>query len=278
VIKRQRSGSVICTSCGVLVGVNDDRCYNCGRRNPGLWGFAPALRRLGADLGFVPFVMGACIILYALTLLASRGQFGPMLSPNGLELIRFGASGRVPVFGLDRWWTILSAGWLHGGILHIFFNMMVFQQLGPAVVDVYGVGRTAIIYVLAGAAGFLLSAVAGQYFPHLFFLSGADVTVGASASLAGLIGAVFFYGRRTGSSIARGYAQYYIIAMVLYAVFLRGIDNYAHLGGFAGGYAVSRFLDPLTRERGDHLVIALVCVAVSLLAVVWSVIDMARYV
>jgi len=66
-LKRQTSGSVICTSCGVLVGVNDDRCYNCGRRNPGLWGFAPILRSLGQDLGFVPFVIGTCATIYVLT-------------------------------------------------------------------------------------------------------------------------------------------------------------------------------------------------------------------
>ena len=54
--RRQREGSVICTSCGVLVGVNDDTCYSCGRWNPGLWGYGPALRRLGNDLGFVPLV------------------------------------------------------------------------------------------------------------------------------------------------------------------------------------------------------------------------------
>ena len=67
---------MICTSCGVLVGVNDDTCYNCGRRNPGLWGFAPALRSLGGDLGFVPFVIGACVVLYVLTLVASQGNIG----------------------------------------------------------------------------------------------------------------------------------------------------------------------------------------------------------
>src|ERR1700752_3013546 len=76
VFKRQTTGSVLCTSCGVLVGVNDDRCYNCGRRNPGLWGFSPVLRSLGRDMGFVPFVIGACAILYVLTLLASRGDIG----------------------------------------------------------------------------------------------------------------------------------------------------------------------------------------------------------
>src|SRR5262245_42455060 len=74
VLRRQRSGSVLCTSCGVLVGVADDVCYNCGRRNPGLWGFAPALRSLGRDLGFVPFVIGTCVVVYLLTLVYSRGS------------------------------------------------------------------------------------------------------------------------------------------------------------------------------------------------------------
>src|SRR5437773_5352081 len=129
VLKRQRTGSVLCTSCGVLVGVNDDRCYNCNRRNPGLWGYAPALRSLGADLGFVPFVIGTCATLYVLTLIASPGNIGMgglsgLFSPNRQALFLFGASGALPVFGLGRWWTVLSAAWLHAGILHILFNMM----------------------------------------------------------------------------------------------------------------------------------------------------------
>src|SRR5215510_12373881 len=68
---RQRTGSVVCASCGSLVGVNDDVCYSCGRRHPGLWGFGRALRDLGADLGFVTIVMYGCGALYLATLLFS---------------------------------------------------------------------------------------------------------------------------------------------------------------------------------------------------------------
>ena len=63
--KRQKTGSVVCASCGSLVGVNDETCYTCGRRNPGLWGFGPMLRRFGNDLGFVTLVVYGCSALYA---------------------------------------------------------------------------------------------------------------------------------------------------------------------------------------------------------------------
>ena len=96
--KRQRTGSVICTSCGVLVGVGDERCYNCNRWNPGLWGWAPAFRALGQDLGFVPFVIGTCIVVYALMLVFSRGTIVRELVGGayfGKKDIKPGVSGLV---------------------------------------------------------------------------------------------------------------------------------------------------------------------------------------
>jgi rhomboid protease GluP len=281
VFGRKREGSVICAYCGVLVGVNDERCYSCNRRNPGLWGFAPVLRSFGQDLGFVPFAIGTCVILFGLTLVASRGQIGlggamSFLSPSTTALFLFGASGAAPVFGLGRWWTVLSAAWLHAGALHIFFNMWVLRQMGPAAADLYGPARTVIIYTIGAIAGFALSSIAGQYFPAFFFLRGSTFTVGASAPIAGLIGAIFHYGR-SGSSVARQYAMQYIIAMIFYALFLPGIDNYAHAGGFAGGYLAAAYLNPHHPERVQHVVIALLCLAASILAILASVLDGLQY-
>src|SRR4029077_1046084 len=117
---RKTTGSVVCPSCGSLVGVRDERCYMCGRANPSLWGFAPVLRQLGSDLGLVPLVIGVCAVLYALTLIASGpqvlqsgGGLFNILSPGTRALILFGASGAYPIFGLGSWWTVLSATWLH---------------------------------------------------------------------------------------------------------------------------------------------------------------------
>jgi rhomboid protease GluP len=282
-LRRQRTGSVICTSCGVLVGVNDDTCYNCGRRNPGLWGFSPVLRSLGRDLGFVPFVIGTCAIVYVLTLIASRGDIGgggglSFLGPGTRALFLFGASGAVPVFVAGRWWTVLSAAWLHAGILHILFNMMAVRQLAPPTADLYGPGRTVIIYTAGAVAGFALSSFAGAYIPPLFMLRGSSITVGASASISGLIGALMYYGRRSGSGIVKSEATRYVLMLVFYGFLMPGIDNYAHAGGFGGGYMAAMLMDPLKPERGDHLLIAVVCLALSIASIAASVIHGMQFV
>src|SRR6185437_4510097 len=101
---RQRTGSVVCASCGSLVGVKDDKCYSCGRRNPGLWGFGPLLRRFGNDVGFTTVIVYGCGVIYALSLLLTvlsggsvmnGGIFG-LLGPNDYASEALGLSGAVP--------------------------------------------------------------------------------------------------------------------------------------------------------------------------------------
>jgi rhomboid protease GluP len=275
---RKTTGSVVCPSCGSLVGVNDERCYMCGRANPSLWGFAPALRQLGADLGFVPLVIGGSVILYILSLVVSGpdvlrpgGGFLNILAPNMRALVMFGASGAVPVFGLGSWWTVLSATWLHGGLLHILFNMMWVRDIGPSTADIIGPARTVIVYVVSGVCGFLLSSFAGAYLPAIPLLGGAGFTVGASASIFGLLGALVHYGRKSGSSLIHTQAKQWALIMFIYGLIMPGIDNFAHAGGFLGGYAMSAVFNPLTKERGDHLLIAIVCLVATFLAIVASV-------
>ena len=277
--KRRTTGSVVCPSCGSLVGVRDERCYDCGRANPGLWGFAPAIRRFGNEFGFRELVVGACVLLWAATLLMSGGGgiSGPgslfsAFSPSTQVLIVFGASGAFPVFVAGRWWTVLSAGWLHAGLLHVAMNMYWVWQMGPAITELFGSSRTVIIYTAGGIAGFTLSSVAGAYFPNIPFLRPAGLTIGASAPVFGLIGALYHYGR-TGSAVVKQMATSIMIQAVIFGLLVQGIDNYAHLGGFAGGYLMSAVLKPMTRERGDHMVIALVCLVATAASIVWSIIS-----
>jgi rhomboid protease GluP len=272
---RQKSGSLVCPSCGKLVGVNDAQCLECGRRNPGMWGFAPLLNRLGRDLGFVPFVMWSCIGLYVATLLtnadAIRAGGLNLLSPSNESLFMFGASGSIPVFGYGRWWTVLTAGWLHGGIMHILFNMMSMRNVAPAVAEMYGASRMVIIYIIGGVAGFAASTVFSLVFAGIPLLGRGQFTVGASASILGLIGALVYYGRRTGSTMIREQARSWLVMLVIMGLLLPNIDNWAHVGGFAGGYATSKLLDPLRPERVDHLIGALVGLALTGIAILFSV-------
>lgn len=276
---RQKTGSVVCASCGSLVGVNDDTCYACGRRNPGLWGFGPIVRRFGNDIGFTTVIVYGCVALFALSLLLTvlsggnlfSGSLFSMLGPNRFAYDALGAAGAYPVFAVGRWWTVLSAGWLHGGALHILFNLMWVRQLGPAVEEMYGGARMVIVYTVSSVTGFFLSSGLGA-FAAIPFFSGAGYTVGASAPIFGLLGALVHYGDRGGSSMVRSQAMSYAVTMFVFGLIMPGIDNAAHLGGFAGGYFVGKWLDPLKRERMDHFLGAAMCLVATALAIVTSMV------
>ena len=174
-------------------------------------------------------------------------------------MVLFGASGAYPVFALGWWWTILSAGWLHGSALHILFNMMWIRQLGPETGELYGASRVVIIYTIANALGFAVSTAAGS-----------TITLGASAGIMGLLGARVRYGQRTGSHMLRSQAWTWAIVLFVFGFMMRGVDNWAHGGGFVGGYLAGFLLDPLQRERPAHLIAALACLGATLLAVLAS--------
>ena len=183
--------------------------HRAAASNPGLWGFGPVLRQLGADFGFAPLVIGACVTLYvrhAADVGQRRSGMGgimSMLSPSTPVLFLFGASGAIPVFTFGRWWTVLSAGWLHAGAAaHLLQHVSGSGRSGPAMTDILGPARTVIIYTAGGVAGFALSSFAGAFLPPIPFLHGAGFTVGASAPVFGLLGALYHYGR-TSSSIGQ---------------------------------------------------------------------------
>jgi rhomboid protease GluP len=243
-----------------------------------LWGYGPLVRKLGTDFGFVPVVIGVSSTMYVLTLLASGsglqiydGRFS-FLTPSTDALLLFGVSGAFPVFRLGYWWTLLTASWLHGNLLHILFNMYWVRMLGPDAVELFGPARTVIIYTVAGVCGFLLSSVGSLLPIPIPFLGGAGLTLGASASILGLVGALVHYGGKSGSSLIRREATRLAIMFIVIGLFMRGTDNYAHVGGFAGGYAISAVLNPLTRERGDHMIVAVLCIAATIAALIFSVV------
>jgi rhomboid protease GluP len=252
----------------------------CGRVNPGLWGFGPALRQWGREFGFSQLVVGACVTLWLVTLLMSNnigggGSLLNALAPSNEVLFLFGATSPRIVFEAGRWWTVLSAGWLHFGLLHIAMNMYWVWQMGPSITELFGSARTVIIYTVGGVAGFVLSVLVARFFPFLPFAP-LGLTAGASAPVFGLIGALYHYGRT--NSAVKQLAVSIVVQSVIFGLIMAGsINNYAHLGGFIGGYLVSAFLNPMTRERGDHTIVALVCLVLSALSVVASIVTGLKY-
>ncbi len=280
---RQQSGSVLCRSCGQLTGVADEACFHCGARNPGLFGFAARLRSVGADLGFGPLILSFCVLAFGVSLALDPSGIGfqglNILSPSLEAGQRMGSSGIYPVWENGRWWTVLSAGWLHGSLLHIFFNMYWVRILVPQVAELYGPGRTVIVYVLASIAGFVMSSTAPVVILSVApFLGGVlqvfpgygSFTLGASAALMGMWGALVHYGRRTGSSNLRKWAWTNVAYFMVFGLVMRGIDNWAHLGGFLGGWLVAWLLDPLKSERTNHVIAAIVLLAASVASIVAS--------
>jgi membrane associated rhomboid family serine protease len=270
--RQQRTGSTLCPSCGKLVGVNDEVCWNCGRKHPGMWGLTSVFRKLGRDLGFVQIVIGGSVFLYLAMLAVDpsgirMGGLFNLAAPSGEALLRFGASGALPVFLLDRWWTLLAAGWLHAGLLHIGFNIYWVRFLAPETAEMYGAARMVLIYTISTVTGFAMSSAWNYLTGNPFHL-----TVGASAPILGLLGALLYYGRRTGSQAIKRFAWSYAAFMIVFGFLMARVDNWAHIGGFAGGYLAGLLLNPMKPERGNHVFAALVCLLLTAASVVASLI------
>jgi rhomboid protease GluP len=264
---RKTTGAILCPSCGRLTNADAPTCLVCGRRNPGMWGFAGPLRALFRRRSFVDVVTVACIVLYVVSLLYDpRGALRPsglfnILSPSGEALFDLGATGSVP-WRLGRWWTLLTAIYLHGGVLHILFNLLMIRQVGPDVEQIYGSSRLVVIFTVAGAVGFLAS--------NLF---GLPLTIGASGSFYGLLGAMVAFGQKRGgalgSMVLRQYGQWALLMFVL-GFLMPGVNNVAHAGGFVGGFVAGLVLalaERRTETAFDHL-LAAACIVLTVLGFV----------
>jgi rhomboid protease GluP len=266
---------MLCPSCAKLISVSAERCPHCGAARPGLWGFGPALSRLfGGRLDPVSLILPACIVLYLLSLLLDPrailqfggGLFG-LLSPSGIAVRILGSTHPVDLLE-RRWWTLLTAIYLHGGILHIFFNMMWTRSLAPEVARAFGPARFFVIWTAAGAFGFLVS----DLLPILG-IGGAHASIGASGSIFGLMAALIVYGRRIGASLMTRQIWMWALMLGFLGFVMPGVDNAAHVGGFAGGWvAASLYRDSIGRPDGrGPTLLALLLLALTVLGFVLNV-------
>ena len=235
----------ICPSCGALVGISATRCHECGASLR--FSLVALSKKFSAVFGeyespVTSALLVANILMFGVSLVLTM-QAG---EAGGLHILA-GMSGEASYklgislpFGYllqdHQWWRLVTAMFLHGGLLHIGLNMMSLMQLGPALEELYGSARYFFLYVFTGAFGFFVSALTGHF------------SLGASGALLGLVGAMLAITSKRGGSFMRDLRSRLITSVaILFVVGFMGafrIDNAAHLGGLAAGFVIGKiFVD-----------------------------------
>jgi len=247
----------MCPNCRAFITTSDRVCPYCevklgpravDRRNPGeiLGGLIPQARFTTVLILLINFALFAATWLYS----QNTGR------PFNQVLAIFGAKLSLPYMRAQSW-RLITAGFLHGGVLHILMNSWVLFDLGAEAEAAYGTARMLIFYFTATVFGFAAST----------WWSGA-LSIGASAGIFGLIGAMIAYGMREktalGSEVKSLYIRWAVYGLLMGLLPLFSIDNAAHIGGLAAGF-VTAFIFPVARARTMWLepvvrVVAAICV------------------
>jgi membrane associated rhomboid family serine protease len=228
----------ICTDCATFAAVGI-RCPDHAGTPQGVRRASTSVRRAGiAGTGALvtKTLIGINVLVFLIMLSqgASLGSAGGELYVRGALFIRGQlADGEVVGLAEGEWYRLLTAAFLHAGLLHLGFNMLMLWWIGAPLEEAMGRARFLLLYVVSGLAG---SAGALLYSPEA-------VTVGASGAVFGLLGAAFVLERQAG--IRGGPVMTIIILNVALSFLVSGISIGGHLGGLAGGalamLAFSRF-------------------------------------
>jgi rhomboid protease GluP len=230
----------LCPVCGALVGISATRCHECGASLR--FSLAALSKKLSGIFGEneAP-VTTALLIANILMLGVSWLSFAAVGEGGGLTILwglvgepqyRLGASFGPAIFYGHEWWRLITAMFLHAGLVHIGFNMMALMQLGPALEELYGSARYLFLYVVTGAFGYLVSAATGHF------------SLGASGALLGLVGLLLAITSKRGGSYMREIRSRLITNVAI--LFLLGfsgfmaMDNFAHGGGLAAGFILGK--------------------------------------
>jgi rhomboid protease GluP len=187
---------------------------------------APWVRR-ESSISLAHVLFGANIAVYLAMALAS----GSIMDFPGEVMVRFGANyGPFTLSG--QWWRLLTYMFLHGGLMHIAFNMWCLWNLGALCESLYGRWTFAAIYLITGIAAGLASV---GWNPVV-------LSVGASGAIFGLAGALiasFYLGEFAVANVAiRGTLRsllFFVGFNVLFGSMVSGIDNACHAGGLVSG-------------------------------------------
>jgi rhomboid protease GluP len=170
-------------------------------------------------------------------------------SPVPGQALRWGEATTFPYPIFFKWLDVAQFNWdwprwitscfLHGGIIHIAFNMLALVQLGPVLEGLYGRSRFFVVYILSGFSG-----MAATICWH-WYRGQQHLVLGASGAIFGLIGLGatrgLLKGGRQDATFRRQFVTWAIYGFIMSAL-MPGVDNIAHAGGFLGGAVVGLFL------------------------------------
>jgi len=264
--------SILCPNCRKLISADESRCPHCGIARPGSWWKNNAWTQFFANADqLIKVIVFLNLGMYVISLLfypwSSGFSLNPLslFSPSNKSLLVLGATGTIPIDRFHRWWSLVTANYLHGGIFHILFNMIALRQIAPLVIREYGARRMVILYTLSGVIGFWVS-----------YLAGVAFTIGASAAVCGLIGASLYYGKSRGGIYGQAiYKQIgaWALGLFIFGLLVPGINNWSHGGGIVAG-AILGFLLGYQEKRKEsllHRILAGFCVGLTLLVLGWAV-------
>ncbi len=229
----------LCPACGSLVGIGATRCHQCGTNLT--FSLAAISRWMSGFFGdtnapVTTALLIANILMFGVSWVASTSDGGAgglriLWGMGGITMFRLGESYGPAIFFGHQWYRLITAMFLHGGLIHIGFNMMALMQFGPALEELYGSSRYLFFYIFTGAFGFLVSA----YFGNL--------SLGASGGLLGLIGLMLAVTTKRGGSYMKELRSRLITSVVILFVLGfsgMGMDNAAHFAGLVSGFALGK--------------------------------------
>ena len=226
----------MCPHCRAFITSDDKTCPYC----EGAIGARAIDRRMPSDImGFIPHARVTTVMillintgLYVAMMFRHSATGGPPgMDPDGQTLFEFGAKYSGAIFA-GQWWRLVTAGFLHGGMMHILMNSWVLFDLGVQVEEAYGTPRFLVLYFVTTITGFLASA---YWSPSL--------SIGSSAGIFGLIGAMIALGVKDrtsyGAALRSMYVRWAMYGLLMGLIPMFAVDNAAHIGGLAGGFGLA---------------------------------------
>lgn len=266
-----KRSSMLCPNCGRLISINERNCHHCGIARPGAWwnrllsGGQRDPRKIVAWIIYINAAMFVLSLLMDLKYISMAPHPLSFLSPSIDALVSLGAAGTSTIQGGHGWWSLLAANYLHAGILHIFFNMAALRQLAPLVIREFGSERMITIYTVGGILGFWVS-----------YLAGVRITIGASAAVCALIGAILYYGKSRGGIYGKALFKQiggWVLFLFVFGFIVPGINNWGHGGGMAAGLLLGYLLGYEERKpvRLWHKWVAGLCGLLTLMVLLYAV-------